>query len=188
MRDAGNGFALLAGGGAEQRAGGHEDHPPPFAAFQFWQDSRAQNGRGTAAAAAPGVHVLSFPENAQAAVHVSALRDGIAALFHQLMQDIRAYPAQIAGDYPVVISRLPACIQKMADQGIGSGGGQCQENTIFLCGVSICRQAVEKLLVGVLEFQVDLDPVSLINVNAVDQGSHHGARQALKMLILLIIK
>jgi len=123
VADAGDGFPLEAGGGGQQRPGGGEYHPLPFAAPHPGEEIAVEDGGGAAAAGAPGVHILALPVvEEHPAVHIVA--GEVQPVPAEEVQDHGvAQLAKVAGDYKVVVPRRGVGLVKKGGEGFVGGGG-----------------------------------------------------------------
>lgn len=101
MADARDGFPLKGGGGGVQRSGGAKQDVFPFAIPQAGEKKTRQHAGAAAAAGAAAVDVLTVGlEDKQTAVGVAV--QGHPVPPGQLLQQLAAQTAQVAGDDQVV--------------------------------------------------------------------------------------
>ena len=126
MADAGDGQALLGGGGGEEGPGAAEEELFQLPGGELPQQLRAQHD-GTASAAGPArVDILldGVEDQIPAVRQLSA--DGQSILPAQGQQRLHPDGPQIPGDDEIIIVGGGAGVPQMGPDGVKCGGGKCQ--------------------------------------------------------------
>ena len=117
MGDRRDGELLHHRGGTHQGSRGDEEDVAQPPGAHLAQDMPAKHRRAAAAAGASGVDVLTLGIDHDAAVPVP--RSDIDALLeHEIVQQTRSDPPQIAGEYSVIVISVGVCRAKVSPYGV----------------------------------------------------------------------
>ena len=138
MRDAGDALALLRGCGGHQCAGADEEHLFELPGGKLPQDDRAQHRGGAPAAGTAGVDVLrlAFVDH-QAAIVVN-FPDVDAVLFQNLVHQLAADRAEVAGEDQVVVRGGGAGVGQIVVQCLRGGGGHRCAHVVGVLDAKVC--------------------------------------------------
>ena len=131
VADAGDGLALKAGRGREQRPRGGKDDALPLPRPQPGEEVAVEHRRRAAAAGGSGVHVLPVAVVEQQAAVLKALPQLHAVPGEEVPDDGVAQLAQVAGDNEVVVPGGGLRVPEEGGQGVIGGGGRSQGCTMW---------------------------------------------------------
>lgn len=113
MRNPRDRLPFIVAGLTQESPGGQKEHSLPDALLDLLQNIRRQHHRAAPAARTARVRVLFLiVVNLDAAVHMLS-RDINLLLRKQVKQEFLPHFAEIAGDNPIIILRLPAEIRQI---------------------------------------------------------------------------